>query len=157
MWPEDWCDLYTKIGGASRVPPAIAIRAAVTLREYAAARPMQGVLCHSDLHRDNIILAHDRLIVLDWEYAHLGEPLWDVAGWASNNEFGPEQSTALLNRFLGQRSTPQLRARFARVSWLFEYVCVLWSECYRDRGGEITPTLETRIERLIGRLGEAAA
>jgi aminoglycoside phosphotransferase (APT) family kinase protein len=34
---------------------------------------------HSDLHAGNVIDAGDRLWLIDWEYAHVGDPLCDVA------------------------------------------------------------------------------
>jgi thiamine kinase-like enzyme len=35
-------------------------------------------LLHLDAHAGNV-LATDELCLLDWEYAHLGDPLWDLA------------------------------------------------------------------------------
>lgn len=34
---------------------------------------------HSDLHAGNVIDAGDRLWLIDWEYAHVGDPLCDLA------------------------------------------------------------------------------
>lgn len=38
----------------------------------------QLVLSHGDLHSGNYALSGERLVVLDWEHAHLNIPLWDV-------------------------------------------------------------------------------
>ncbi len=47
---------------------------------------MAGVVCHSDLHPMNLICGAESLILLDWEYAHVADPLWDLAGWSANND-----------------------------------------------------------------------
>lgn len=36
------------------------------------------VLCHGDLHPGNMAEVDGRLVILDWEHAHLNTPLWDV-------------------------------------------------------------------------------
>ncbi|WP_208738383.1 aminoglycoside phosphotransferase family protein [Paenibacillus ottowii] len=38
----------------------------------------QLVLSHGDLHPGNYALSGERLMVMDWEHAHLNTPLWDV-------------------------------------------------------------------------------
>lgn len=49
-----------------------------------AAEPGQSVLSHGDLHLGNYALlpggeaGGGRLVVLDWEHAHIGSPLWDL-------------------------------------------------------------------------------
>ena len=41
--------------------------------------PEDKVLCHHDWHRGNLIQTKNELILLDWEYAALGDPLIDIA------------------------------------------------------------------------------
>ena len=60
--------------------------------EYAALDLPDARLCHSDLHRHNIVPSAAGLVLLDWEYAHVGDPFWDLAGWASCSELNQEQS-----------------------------------------------------------------
>ncbi len=55
------------------------------LAEPPAAAP---VLCHGDLHAQNLIAGGHGLVLLDWEYAHVSEPYWDLAGWIGNNDLG---------------------------------------------------------------------
>jgi thiamine kinase-like enzyme len=63
--------------GAAAPPAAIDdIHAALT-RIDSARRPT--VIIHSDVHAGNVIDAGDRLWLIDWEYAHVGDPLCDVA------------------------------------------------------------------------------
>ncbi|WP_458463356.1 phosphotransferase family protein [Paenibacillus sp.] len=43
-----------------------------------AEEQLPTVLCHGDLHPGNMAEVDGRLVVLDWEHAHLNTPLWDV-------------------------------------------------------------------------------
>ncbi|MGF9699521.1 phosphotransferase [Paenibacillus sp. MABNR03] len=36
------------------------------------------VLCHGDLHPGNMADVNGRLVIIDWEHAHLNTPLWDL-------------------------------------------------------------------------------
>ncbi len=49
----------------------------------------------------NLLQEDDALILLDWEYAHVADPLWDLAGWCANNDFEAEMQRSLLTRYLG--------------------------------------------------------
>lgn len=43
-----------------------------------AEEELPTVLCHGDLHPGNLAEVDGRLVVLDWEHAHLNTPLWDM-------------------------------------------------------------------------------
>jgi thiamine kinase-like enzyme len=120
-------------------------------REEAIARG--GVLCHSDLHVQNLVEADHGLVLLDWEYAHVSEPLWDLAGWSCNNDFGGSLRAQLLAGYLGRDPPGQDPARLDRLVWLYDYVCVLWSELYLNaHGGAADEGILLRAQTVIRRL-----
>lgn len=43
-----------------------------------AEEELPTVLCHGDLHPGNMAEVDGRLVILDWEHAHLNTPLWDI-------------------------------------------------------------------------------
>ena len=90
----------------------------------------QAVVCHSDLHVLNLIDRGSSLILLDWEYAHVAEPLWDVAGWSANNDFEPQLQRQFLAAYLQRPPAPDQEVRLRRLFWLYDYVCWLWSVLY---------------------------
>ena len=95
------------------------------------------VVCHSDLHTLNLIQQGDSLILLDWEYAHVTDPLWDLAGWCANNDFEAEMQRSLLTRYLGGPPISSQWLRFRLLLALYDYVCLLWSQLYLAvRGAE---------------------
>ena len=62
--------------------------------------PFRPSLCHNDLMPGNLIEADDRLWLIDWEYAGVGHPLFDLAGLASNANLDAEGAAALLDAYL---------------------------------------------------------
>ncbi len=98
MTPAAWIAHYE--GGLRRqgcaLPPAAqglcgALESRLAL--LAAAGSPQLVICHSDLHRQNVLIA-DRAVLLDWEYAHVSDPFWDLAAWIANNDWAEELAGA---------------------------------------------------------------
>jgi thiamine kinase-like enzyme len=87
-------------------------------------------LCHSDLHTLNLIDRGDSLMLLDWEYAHVADPLWDLAGWSANNDLEGECQLDLLANYAGRPPTGDESLRMRLLGWLYDYVCLMWSELY---------------------------
>jgi thiamine kinase-like enzyme len=139
-WIENYGDALTRLPMDTR-------RAARKRRLAARADLLQGeaerrlgalaalpraaaVLCHSDLNPANLVVSERGLVLLDWEYAHVAEALWDLAGWACNNDLEPGLRALLLASYLGRRAVPEEEQRLEDLSWLYDYVCLLWSEVY---------------------------
>jgi thiamine kinase-like enzyme len=137
MSPMSWTRVYgTALSRYTRgaVDGALRTAAESRLQQLAELPAATGVVCHSDMHAMNVIQVDDILTLLDWEYAHVSDPLWDLAGWAANNEFEPEKQRELLMDYLGTAPTAAERQRLRLLMWLYDYVCLLWSElCLKTR------------------------
>lgn len=66
-----------------------------------ALGPTTLVLAHNDLLAGNLIDDGRRLWLIDWDYAGLNTPLFDLANLATNNAFAPAEEAALLEAYLG--------------------------------------------------------
>src|ERR1019366_3673370 len=101
MTPAAWIALYTAALRRSGAPPAaaclegLAEQAAVDLAALDAHQYIEPVLCHSDLHRLNVVL-DGAPVLLDWEYAHVSDAFWDLAGWSANNDWSAAAARAFL-------------------------------------------------------------
>jgi thiamine kinase-like enzyme len=126
----------------------------------AGAAPTPAVLCHSDLHRFNVAVGLgplEQLLLLDWEYAHVADPYWDLAGWAANNDWTGASATGWLATYLGRPALPEEAGRLSLWMWLYDYVCLLWSELYLKRApDEASRGVEERLETLCARLASEA-
>jgi len=126
------------------------------LARIRAERPFAAVLCHSDLHRQNLVIG-ERPMLLDWEYAHVSDGFWDVAGWVSNNDWGPGEAEQLLAGYLQRPVGRADLERLAAWAWLYDYVCLLWSELYLERRpGAHSAEIAARGEVLAERLARGA-
>jgi len=132
MSPPAWVDCYTAALSRAGRPlnPSLRAAAASRLDDFSKLPSAAGVLCHSDLHTLNLIERDQSLILLDWEYAHVSEPLWDLAGWSANGDFEADAQRNLLERYLETAPTPCQWKRFRLLLWLYDYICLLWSELY---------------------------
>jgi thiamine kinase-like enzyme len=90
--------------------------------------PFRPVLCHNDLLPANLIDDGRRLWLVDWEYAGVGHPLFDLANVSANVALGEEREIALLSSYresdeVEPRELAELRI-FRAVSLLRE---ALWA------------------------------
>jgi thiamine kinase-like enzyme len=64
--------------------------------------PFTPTLCHIDLLAGNILDEGDRLWLIDWEYAGMGNPLYDLANLSGNCQLTEEQDQILLTAYRGR-------------------------------------------------------
>lgn len=57
--------------------------------------------CHNDLLNANFLLG-DRLYILDWEYAGMGDIFFDLANLSSNHELTADEEGLLLEGYFGE-------------------------------------------------------
>jgi len=57
--------------------------------------------CHNDLLNSNLIDDGVGIRIVDWEYAGMGDPFFDLANFSVNHELGEEQDRVLLASYFG--------------------------------------------------------
>jgi thiamine kinase-like enzyme len=63
--------------------------------------PFTPTLCHNDLLPANILDDGTRLWFVDWEYAGMGNPLFDLANLTANRGLSPELENVLIHAYFG--------------------------------------------------------
>lgn len=81
-------------------------------------------LCHNDVHPLNL-LDTGRLWLIDWEYAGIGSPWFDLASACCNHGYDETQRQHLLRHYLGFDDSPAA-ARLKAACTLFDYIRQLW-------------------------------
>ena len=61
------------------------------------------VPCHNDLLTANFLDDGGRLRLLDWEYAGMNDPHFDLANFASHHDLEPDAEVALLAAYGGRQ------------------------------------------------------
>jgi thiamine kinase len=157
MSPAAWIAHYHEAlegtGAAAKHRRELDSGVAARLAALALPPPPAAVLCHSDLHPQNLIAADHGLVLLDWEYAHVSEPFWDLAGWTCNNDLGADSRRLLLQGYLGRPPATEEEERLRALVWLYDYVCLLWSDLSLRLGkGAAADGIGARAARLAARL-----
>ena len=164
MNPGRWIDYYgaallrrpARSGGRAlhaRESAEMRAAAAAKLARLAALPSVPPVICHGDMHVFNLLDRGRSLALLDWEYAHASDPLWDLAGWSANNDLPQDLRRKLLESYLGRAPAPDESSRLQLLAWLYDYVCILWSELYSSlHSGAAAAGVAVRAKLLEARL-----
>ena len=93
-------------------PPAYerARETAIAIEERRGGAPLRP--CHNDLLAANFIHDGERLWIVDWEYAGMGDPFFDLANFAVNNELDEDGERELLAAYGGDDHEPLVLMRF---------------------------------------------
>ena len=106
------------------VRPALAACAEEVLSRLGPARA--NALCHHDIHAQNIVTdPAGRLWLVDWEYAGLGDPVFDLASCASQLKLSAASVGLLCDEYVRAGGTVEL-TRLDLARWAFDYVQWLW-------------------------------
>jgi len=85
------------------------------------------VLCHHDLNPLNLLFDRGgRLWLVDWEYAGLGDPVFDLASYASQHGLGTRQLARFAAAYAGAGGRAVDAGRLRQATWAFDYVQWLW-------------------------------
>ena len=119
---------------AEAARPALAACAAEVLSQLGPGRA--NALCHHDIHAQNLVTdCADRLWLVDWEYAGLGDPVFDLASCASQMHLTAASTGLLCDEYIRAGGTVEL-GRLDLARWAFDYVQWLW---YRGLVASATP------------------
>jgi thiamine kinase-like enzyme len=101
-----------------RMPPEYDLAHAIGRRIELALIPAPFELrpCHNDLLNANFIDDGQRLRIVDWEYAGMGDPFFDLANFSVNHELATADDEVLLAAYDGGTSRPDRPARLARLA-----------------------------------------
>jgi thiamine kinase-like enzyme len=76
--------------------------------------PRAMLPCHNDLLNANFIDDGERIRIVDWEYAGMGDPFFDLGNFSINHELTPDEDAALLSAY-DQTDAPD-PVRLARLT-----------------------------------------
>jgi thiamine kinase-like enzyme len=144
--------------GAS-VPADFAEAASAAARIAGALALEDRRPCHNDLLPGNILYAAQdgRMMIVDWEYAGMGHPCFDLGNLSVNNDFDEATDERLLAAYHGQPVTPRQRAELKLMRVLSDAREAAWgvlqaeiSELDFDFHGYAS----THFERLRAAIGQ---
>jgi thiamine kinase-like enzyme len=86
----------------------------------------EPVPCHNDLLAANFLHDGERLWIVDWEYAGMGDRFFDLGNFAVNNELGPVEEEALLTAYFGRPPTTREHAALGLMRFMSDFREAMW-------------------------------
>ncbi len=110
-----------------RIPPEYELAAAIGRRIEIAclADPVELRPCHNDLLNANFIDDGNRIRIVDWEYAGMGDPYFDLGNFSINHELTPDDDANLLGQYLGS-VPPDRLARLTLMRVVSDFREAMW-------------------------------
>ena len=91
------------------------------------ASPYDIVFCHNDFLAANFIENESQIWVVDWEYAGINTPLFDLGGLVSNNEFIYEQEIYLLENYYDKKIDDEQISKYLAIKCASLLRETMWS------------------------------
>jgi thiamine kinase-like enzyme len=115
----------TALARGATLPDAFApahelARSIARLRAGQEPRP-----CHNDLLNANFIDEGERLVIVDWEYAGMGDPFFDLANFSINHELDRAGRETLLGAYFGELRDADL-ASLALMRFMSDFREAMW-------------------------------
>ncbi len=86
----------------------------------------QPLPCHNDLLTANFLNDGERIVIVDWEYAGMGDPFFDLGNFAVNNELDHGDEERLLAAYFGEPATPRRRAALKLFRFMSDFREAMW-------------------------------
>lgn len=155
FWVPELIDGYARLAGE---------RGAQLPEGYAQAQRVAGEIgdvlgreawrpCHNDLLPGNLLRERkeDRIMIVDWEYAGMGSPWFDLGNLSVNNGLDGAAEERLLRAYLEAEPTPAARARLALARLLSDAREAAWAVmqgCVSDLEFDFAGYAKKHFERL---------
>jgi thiamine kinase-like enzyme len=122
-------EAYRALAAARGVPiPAeygLAQAAARRIELAFLANPVELQPCHNDLLNANFIDDGNRIRIVDWEYAGMGDPFFDLGNFSINHELTPDEDAILLAAYDGDVRPARL-ARLTLMRTVSDFREAMW-------------------------------
>jgi thiamine kinase-like enzyme len=115
----------TAAGRGVRVPEAYreALRIAHAIERARGTQPLRP--CHNDLLNANLIDDGERIRIVDWEYAGMGDVFFDLANFSVNHELGEPENRIVLEAYFGEARAPDL-ASLRLMRFMSDFREAMW-------------------------------
>jgi thiamine kinase-like enzyme len=116
------------IGRGVRIPSEYEVAASIGRRIELAllVNPLELRPCHNDLLNGNFIDDGSRIRIVDWEYAGLGDPFFDLGNFSVNHDLTPDEDQLLLEAYDGAAPARDRRARLLLMRVVSDFREAMW-------------------------------
>ena len=97
---------------------------------------VKKVPCHNDALCENWVRQGEKLYMIDWEYAGMNDPMWDLADVSIEADFSEENDAFFLKSYFGREATKEEKNAFLINKVLIDYLWSLWGKTRAVYDGE---------------------
>jgi thiamine kinase-like enzyme len=102
------------------------LKEAETVRSALAAHPLPLAPCHCDPLCENFLDDGKRMWLVDWEYAGMNDPMWDLGDLSVEAGFDDAQDEEMLVAYFGGEPAPHERGRVLVYKAMCDLLWTLW-------------------------------
>lgn len=116
-----------------------------------------NVPCHNDPLCENWVRSPERLYLVDWEYAGMNDPLWDLADVSIEAGYTDAMDDLLLGTYFGDVPDEEARFRFVANKAYLDFLWSLWGKTRVPYDGDVMESYAlARYVRLKETLADTA-
>jgi Ser/Thr protein kinase RdoA (MazF antagonist) len=110
------------------IPPEFALAQAIGRRIELAliVNPLEMRPCHNDFLPGNLIDDGVRMRIVDWEYAGMGDPFFDLGNFSINNDLTEAEDAVFLAAYDGATPRPDRLARLVLFRVVSDFREAMW-------------------------------
>jgi thiamine kinase-like enzyme len=105
---------------------AVVREADQNVRAALAAHELPLVACHCDPLCENFLDTGERMWIVDWEYAGMNDPLWDLGDLAVEAGFDAAQEEEMMRAYFGAAPRPSEHGRVVIYKAMCDLLWTLW-------------------------------
>ena len=144
------------------IPPEYELAAAIGRRIELAclAAPIELRPCHNDLLNANFIDDGTRIRIVDWEYAGMGDPFFDLGNFSINHELTPDEDEILLAAYDGDGPARPRLARLTLMRVVSDFREAMWGVLQQGISTldvDFVAYAGEHFDRLLANAGDAGA
>jgi thiamine kinase-like enzyme len=102
------------------------LREAEIVRRALGARPLPIAPCHCDPLCENFLDTGERMWIVDWEYAGMNDPMWDLGDLSVEAGFDPGQERRMIEAYFGDEPSAAEMGRIAIYKAMCDLLWTLW-------------------------------
>lgn len=93
--------------------------------------------CHNDTIAENFIKSgEDKMYLIDWEYAGMNDPMWDLAAYSLENNFNDDEEELFLKIYFNGKVEEKYKKRILINKIYQDFLWSIWTNIKEARGDD---------------------
>lgn len=117
------------------------------LKDIIEEMNVKVTMCHNDPLCENFVKGEDKMYLVDWEYAGMNDPMWDLADFFIEANFSPEEEVMFCKFYFGHSLDSITQKRILINKIFLDFLWSLWGKQRSANGEKLLDYADERYER----------